>query len=161
MRKSFAVVNILLAIILAYSPVSAVQQSSPSAEWSAVKAMPEGDEVNVKLKSGESLRGKVMSVTDTSLLISRKNKTETLNRSDISEVYQVRGKAAKGKFALIGAGVGAGVGVGMGAARNSPPVDDGRIYPIMGAVIGGGIGAAVGFLFGQTRRKRVLIYQAR
>ena len=44
--------------------------------------------------------------------------------------------------------------------NNSPPVDDGEIYPIAGTILGAGIGAVGGFLFGQAKRKRVLIYQA-
>ncbi|HEX8746545.1 MAG TPA: hypothetical protein VF717_05040, partial [Pyrinomonadaceae bacterium] len=149
-------------IALIYSPVARARQSTTPGEWGSIKAVPEGAELNIKLKSGETLRGKLASVTDTTLSIKGKNnKTETLNRDDISEVYHLRRKAEKAKYALIGAGVGAAVGGGIGAARNSPNIDDGEIYTIGGVSLGAGIGALGGWLFGLGRRKRVLIYQAR
>lgn len=162
MRRNIAVLNILLAFALIYAPVAAAQQSASSGEWGSVKAVPQGAELIIKLKSGESLRGKLMSVTDTSLsIIVKNNKTETIDRNDVSEVYQSRRKSEKAKYALIGAGVGAAVGGGIGAAKNSPPIDDGEIYTIVGVPLGAGIGAVAGLLFGLARRKRVLIYQAR
>jgi small nuclear ribonucleoprotein (snRNP)-like protein len=163
MRRNITILNILLAVALAYSPVAVVaQQSASYGEWGLVKALPQGADLIVKLKSGETLRGKLASVTDTTLnIIGKKNKTETLDRNDISEVYQSKRKSEKAKYALIGAGVGAAIGGGIGAAKNSPPVDDGEIYVIGGLSLGAGIGALGGWLFGQARRKRVLIYQAR
>lgn len=163
MRRNIVILNILLAVALVYSPVAAVaQQSTSYGEWSMVKALPQGVELIVKLKSGETLRGKLESATDTTLSINgKKNRTDTLDRNDVSEVYQLRRKAEKAKYALIGAGVGAAVGGGIGAAKNSPPIDDGEIYVIGGVSLGAGIGALGGLLFGLGRRKRVLIYQAR
>jgi uncharacterized protein YcfJ len=162
MRRNIAILNILLAIALIYSPVAAAQQSTSSGEWGSVKAMPQGVELNIKLKSGETLRGKLTSATDTTLSITGKNnRAETLDRNDISEVYHLRRKSEKAKYALIGAGVGAAVGGGIGAAKNSPESDDSEIYTVIGVSLGAGIGALGGWLFGQGRRKRVLIYQAR
>ena len=162
MRRSIAILNILLAFTLIYSPVAAAQQSTLSVEWDTVKAVPQGDELFIKLKDGQTVRGRLTSVTDTALSITGKNnKTETLDRNDVSEVYQLRRKAEKAKYALIGAGVGAAVGGGLGAAKNSPESDDGEIYTVIGVMLGAGIGAVGGLLFGQGKRKRVLIYQAR
>jgi hypothetical protein len=162
MRRSLAVLNILLAVVLLYSPVAVAQQSTSSGEWGSVTAVPQGAELIIKLKDGQSLRGKLTSVTDTAVSIaSKNNKTETLDRNAVSEVYLLRRKSEKAKYALIGAGVGAAVGGGIGAAKNSPKIDDGEIYPIIGVALGAGIGAVGGLLFGQSRRKRVLIYQAR
>jgi hypothetical protein len=45
-------------------------------------------------------------------------------RADVRQVYIVHGKAEKGKWALIGAGIGAGAGAGIGYAKYSPNVDD-------------------------------------
>jgi hypothetical protein len=50
---------------------------------------------------------------------------------------------------------------GISAAKNSPNIDDGEIFTMVGIPLGAGIGALAGLLFGQGRRKRVLIYQAR
>lgn len=162
MRKSIAILNILLIVALVYSPVAAAQQSAAYAEWGPVKSVPQGSELIIKMKDGQTLRGKLTSVNDTSLRLTGKNsRTETLDRGEVSEIYQSRRKSEKAKYALIGAGVGAGVGGGIGAAKNSPPIDDGGIYPVIGVSLGAGIGALAGWLFGQSRRKRVLIYQAR
>ena len=162
MRIKIAILNIFLAVALIYAPVAAAQQSASPGEWLTVKSVPQGTKLIIKLKDGQTVRGKVSGVTDTALSITVKNsKTETVDRNDVSEVYQLKRKAEKGKYALIGAGVGAAVGGGIGAAKNSPPIDDGEIYPIIGVSLGAGIGAVAGFLFGMGRRKRVLIYQAR
>lgn len=162
MRRNVAILNILLAIALIYAPVAAARQSASSGEWETVKAVPQGAELLIKLKDGQSLRGKLTSVTDTALSITVKNRnTETVDRNRVSEVYHLRGKAEKAKYALIGAGVGAAVGGGIGASKNSRESDDGEIYTVIGITLGAGIGALTGFLFGLGRRKRVLIYQAR
>lgn len=162
MQRNTAILNILLVVALIYSPVAAAQQSTSSGEWGSVQAVSEGTELIIKLKNGETVRGKLTSVTDTMLSMTGKNnKAETLDRNDISEVYQLRRKSEKAKYALIGAGAGAAVGGGIGAAKNSPNIDDGEIYTIGGIALGAGIGAVAGLLFGQGRRKRVLIYQAR
>lgn len=162
MRRNVAILNILLAVVLTYAPVAAARQSTLSGEWGAVKGVPQGAELIIKLKSGENLRGRLTSVTDTALsIIDKKNRTDTVERTDVSEVYHVRRKSEKAKYALIGAGVGAGVGGGIGASKNSSESDDSEIYTVMGVSLGAGIGALGGWLFGLGRRKRVLIYQAR
>jgi hypothetical protein len=78
----------------------------------------------------------------------------------VHQVYVVQGKAQKGKWALIGAGIGAGAGVGIGAAKYSPDRDDSEIWIPVGLMFGTGIGAVSGLLFGQTTRHRTLIYAA-
>lgn len=159
MKRKTVVLSILLAISLIYSPVAMAQQST-AGDWSSVRAVSLGDELIIKLKDGKNVRGKVSGSTDADVTITHKNKSETFARDSVSQVYQLKRKAEKGKYAAIGAGIGAGAGLGIGLAKNSPPIDDGGIYPIMGTVIGAGIGAVGGFLFGQAKRKRELIYQA-
>ena len=162
MRRIIAILNIFLTFALIYSPVAAAQQSASLGEWGSVQAVSQGDELIIKLKDGQIVRGKLTSVTDTALSITgKKNRTETVDRNAVFEVYQLRRKAEKTKYALIGAGVGAAAGGAIGAAKNSPNIDDGEIYTMIGIPLGAGIGALAGLLFGQGRRKRVLIYQAR
>ena len=160
MNRRIAIVSVLLAITLVYSPLARAQQPGASGNWGAVQALAPGDDLVVKLKDGRSVDGKLNSVTDTELSVTRNNKSESFGRDRVFQVYEKKRKSEKGKFAAIGAGIGAGTGLGIGLARNSPPVDDGRIYPILGTILGAGIGAAGGFVFGQAKRKRVLIYQA-
>ena len=161
MRRKTAILSLLLAATLIYTPLTIAQQPLVPGDWSAVQDVPPGDELLIQLKDGKSVKGKVTSVTSDELSLIRKNQSETIRRDSISQIYHLKRKAEKGKYAAIGAGIGAGVGLGIGLAKNSPPVDDGEIYPIGGSILGAGIGALGGFLFGQAKRKRVLIYQAR
>lgn len=162
MRSKLAIVNLLLAFALIYAPIAAARQSASTGEWVSVQAVPQGAELIVKLKNGKTVRGKLDRVTDSALSLTVKNnKTETVYGNDVSTIYQLKRKAEKAKYALIGAGVGAAIGGGLGAAKNSPPIDDGEIYVMAGIPLGAGIGALAGWLFGQGRRRRVLIYQAR
>jgi hypothetical protein len=73
-------------------------------------------------------------------------------------VHVITGKAEKGKWALIGAGIGAAAGTGIGATKYRSDRDDYGIYVYMGTLIGVGAGAVGGLLFGQSRRSRELIY---
>jgi len=161
MRRKTAIVSLLLVATLIYSPLALGQQSSAPDNWSAVQDVPPGDELIVQLKNGTSVKGKVSSGGADELSLTRKGNTEAVRRDTISLVFHVKRKAEKGKYAAIGAGIGAGAGLGIGLARNSPPVDDGEIYPVVGTIMGAGIGAVSGLLFGAAKRKRVLIYQAR
>jgi hypothetical protein len=160
MRGRTTILSALLAITLVYSPLAMAQKAAGSSDWGAVQGVPPGDALIVKLKDGRSVSGRLISVTDAELSLSRNKKSETFGRERIFQIYSRKRKAEKGKYAAIGAGIGAGSGLGIGLAKNSPPVDDGEIYPIGGAILGAGIGAIGGFLFGQAKRKRVLIYQA-
>lgn len=145
----------------AHLPTALAWQAPLQEEWSAVQAVSIGEEMLIEMKNGERLKGRLSGVSDTTLTLSRKNGSTELDRTNIAEVYRVMGKAAKAKYALIGAGVGAAVGVLAGKAKNSPPIDDGEIYLMIGATVGTGLGALVGAALGGTRRKRVLLYQAR
>jgi hypothetical protein len=166
MRRKTTILSALMAITLGYSqmaiasPLAMAQQPAASADWSVVQALGSGDELVVKLKDGRSVEGKLASVTDAELSLTRNNKTEAFGRDRIFQIFEKKRKSEKGKYAAIGAGIGAGTGLGIGLAKNSPPVDDGEIYPVGGAILGAGIGAIGGLLFGAAKRKRVLIYQA-
>jgi small nuclear ribonucleoprotein (snRNP)-like protein len=156
MSSKTTVLGVMLAMTLVYSPLARAQQPAGSSDWGSVQALPPGDDLIVKLKDGRSVEGKLNSVTDAELSLTRNNKSETFGRDRIFQIYGRKRKAEKGKYAAIGAGVGLGIGL----AKNSPRVDDGEIYATIGTPLGAGIGAIGGFLFGQAKRKRVLIYQA-
>jgi hypothetical protein len=161
MRTKPNLVSVLLAVMLLNLPIAMAQQPAASGDWSAVQNLAPGEDIVVNLKDGRGVKGKLISVTDAELSLTRNHKSETFSRDRIFQIYQRKRKAQKGKYAAIGAGIGAGVGLGIGLAKNSPPIDDGEIYPQLGTALGAGIGAIGGFLFGDAKRKRVLIYQAR
>lgn len=160
MRRKTTILSLLLAATLIYSPLARAQQPL-AGDWSTVRNVAPGDELIIHLKSGKSVKGKMSSATGDELSLVRKNKSEAIRRDNIFQIEHLKRKAEKGKYAAIGAGIGAGSGLAIGLAKNSPPVDDGEIYPVVGTILGAGIGALGGFLFGQAKRKRVLIYQAR
>jgi len=112
----------------------------------------------VRQKNGKEIKGRMIEASDTTLTIDRDGKPFSIARGDIREVHVVRGTAQKGKWALIGAGIGAGAGAGIGYAKYSPNSDDSEIYIPIGLLIGAGSGAVGGMLFGQTTRKRELVY---
>ena len=103
----------------------------------------------------------MIEATDTALTIDRDGKPLSIVRNDVRQVYVIEGKAQKGKWALIGAGIGAGAGAGIGAAKYSPNVDDSELWIPVGIMFGTGIGAVSGLLFGTSTRKRVMVYDAR
>ncbi|MGH9971867.1 MAG: hypothetical protein ACREBG_29305 [Pyrinomonadaceae bacterium] len=102
----------------------------------------------------------MIEASETNLTLSRSKKVLNISRDNIQQIHHSTGKAAKGKWAAIGAGIGAGAGTGRGAVKYSPDSDDSEIYIVVGLLIGAGAGAAGGALFGATRRKRTLIYEA-
>ena len=93
--------------------------------------------------------------------IDRNGKPFGIPRADVRQVQVIHGKAQKGKWALIGAGVGAGVGATIGYAKYSPESDDSELWVPVGLMFGAGGGALSGLLFGQSTRKRVMVYDAR
>src|ERR1051325_4379555 len=130
-------------------------------DWAAVQALTPSDEIVITLKTEKEVKGKFLDAGAAEVSIERKGKRESVAKDTIAQIHLVKGKAKKGQWVAIGAGIGAGTGFGIGQAKNSPPVDDGEIYPVMGTIIGAGVGAATGYVFGISRRKRELIYQGR
>lgn len=158
-RKSVSVLLVLL-FLSSYSPLALAQQAS-SNDWAVVQQLRTNEKLVVKKKDGKELKGEMIEASDTALTIDRDGKPLSIPRSDVRQVYVIEGKAAKGKWALIGAGIGAGAGTGIGAIKYRSDRDDYGIYIYMGTLIGTGVGAVSGMLFGQTRRKRVMVYDAR
>ena len=154
---------ILLTAVLLSSMISpAVMAQQPAiGDWNAVESLSPDQEIVISLKDGNEVKGKFLDAGAGELSITRKGKHESFARYSIALIHRVKGKAKKGLFALMGAGIGAGAGFGIGQSKNGRYVEDGEIYPVVGTLIGTGIGAVSGFFIGQTRRNRELVYQAR
>jgi len=114
----------------------------------------------VRQQNGKEIKGRMIEASDTTLTIDRDGKPFSIARGEVRQVYVVNGTAQKGKWALIGAGIGAGTGAGIGYAKYSPNSDDSEIYIPIGLLLGAGSGALGGMLFGQSTRKRELVYAA-
>jgi hypothetical protein len=158
--KHKAIPLLLVIVLLSTHAPLAFAQSTSTNNWSTVQQLRTNERLVVKQKSGKELKGSMIEATDTTLTIDRDGKPVAIPRADVHQVYVIEGKAAKGKWALVGAGIGAGAGTGIGYGKYSPDSDDSEIYITMGLLIGSGVGALGGFLFGQTRRKRTLVYAA-
>lgn len=150
-------------VLLAQHPVAIAQGHGPRTsvhDWTAVQAMATDERLIVKQRDGKTIEGRMIEATETNLTLSRNNKVVHISRGSIRQIHQSKEKAAKGKWALIGAGVGGGAGAGIGATKVSQNRDDSEIWLPIGLAIGAGTGAVTGLLFGASRRNRILIYEA-
>jgi hypothetical protein len=150
---------LVFALWASQLPVAFGQQAN-SNDWGAVQQIKTNAKLIVKQKNGKEIKGSMIEANDTTLTIDRDGKPFAIARTDVREVSIRTGKAQKGKWAAIGAGIGAGAGAGIGFTKYRSNWDDYEIYPVMGLLIGTGVGAVSGFMFGQTQRKRELVYSA-
>ena len=152
-------VSLLLATLLLCS--HSTFAFSSATDWSNVQQLRTNEKLLVRQKNGKELKGEMIEATDTTLTIDRDGKPFSIPRADVRQVYVIKGKADKGKWAAIGTIIGAGVGTGIGAVKYSPNVDDSEVYIAGGLMIGAGAGAIGGLLFGQSKRNRTMVYDAR
>jgi hypothetical protein len=153
-------VSVAIALLTLSQPLTlAAQGQTSTREWSAVQALQPGVELAVRMKSGETVKGKLIDVSDAVLSIDHKNRPTDLERSLIQQVHRVEGKS-RGKSALKGLVIGGTAGLGGGLIIYLPGRDDivGWIVPAL-AVIGAGVGAALGAVFGKGR-KQILVYES-
>ena len=150
-------ISVFLALLLlsSYTPLVFAQSFS---DWAAVQRIRTNEKLFVRQKNGKEIKGEMIEASETALTIDRDGKPLSIPRAEVRQVYIVEGKAQKGKWALIGAGAGAGAGAAIGYAKYSPNRDDSEIWIPVGLMFGAGIGAVSGLVFGQTTRKRTLVY---
>ncbi len=134
-------------------------------DWSAVRALPVGGHLSVRLKDRKKTEGLLVSVSDTTLTLMRKDRTIEIAQPDIAKVYQLIPRSAGKSVArssLIGAGIGFGVGVAaggaLGAAEDIAALETMALFGTIGAGVGAVIGAIKGLA---SRHRRVLIYDAK
>lgn len=158
MKHKFIPLFLVVVLLSTSTPLALAQQSASTNDWAAVQRLTTNSRLVVKQKNGKEVKGLMIEANDNTLTIDRDGKPFEIPRADVRHVHLIEGKAAKGKWALIGAGIGAGVGAGIGRTRYSPDRDDSEVWTTVGLLYGVGIGAAGGLLFGQTKRKRVMVY---
>jgi hypothetical protein len=158
-RRTLPVILVLL-LFSSHTPLAFAQQAS-SNDWTVVQQIRTDQKILVKQQNGKEVKGSMIEATETTLTIDRDGKPFGIPRADVRQVYVLEGKAQKGKWALIGAGVGAGVGGAIGYAKYSPDRDDSEIWFPVGLMFGTAGGAVSGLLFGMSTRKRVMVFDAR
>lgn len=117
------------------------------------------DKLLVKLKNGNSVRGKFHEVSPHELKLSRGDKTIAVSETEVQQVYRLEKKSA-GLHAAIGGAIGLGaflVGHALAFPEERAPVhsDD----PLEMAFVGGA-GALIGWVIGRRARRQVLLYDA-
>ena len=153
--------TLLVLVLLSSNVPLAFSQQASSNNWTVVQQIGTDRKIVVKQQNGKEVKGSMIEATETSLTIDRDGKPFSIPRADVRQVSVIEGKAQKGKWALIGAGVGAGVGAAIGYAKYSPERDDSEVWIPVGLMFGAGGGAVSGLLFGMSTRKRTMIYDAR
>jgi hypothetical protein len=155
--------GLVLLTFLAHPSVTLAQRAAGPHEWSIVKAVPPGDELVVKLKSGKTIKGRLRAVSDIHLSLARGENVMELDQKDVQKIQRIVPKSAA-KPTLIGAGTGAAIalaGVGVAAAADDTGGSEGELAAAATgiALLGAGVGALVGLVFG-SRQKKVLIYES-
>jgi hypothetical protein len=162
--RQFATIVILLTSFL-LSPVTLAAQVAIN-DWSRLNSVANGSKLSVKLKNGKKMDGTFNSVSDTALTLMVKNTSTEIKRDDIRTVHQVGGTSVT-KSTLIGLGAGAGAGALLGAVGEASD-DDNSFGDLNGTAVAAGLtvlgaaaGAITGFIIGKTRKKRMLLYEAK
>jgi hypothetical protein len=132
-------------------------------DWSRLTSVPTGSKLSVKLRNGKKIEGVLSNISDSALTLLVKNTSREVKRDDVSTVHTVNG-ASVTKATLIGLGVGAGAGAIAGVAVRDPKdtfLNLDNVATAAFTVVGAGVGTLTGFVIGKTRKKKVLIYEAR
>jgi hypothetical protein len=161
-RKKVAKVVAFALMAIIARPQIMFAQAPPTpikGSWDAVKTIPYGNKVAVRLRSGKTLNGWMISASDTVLTLERRKNSTDVNRGDVLRVYHLV-KKSKTIGLLIGLLIGTGVGALVGELVEPEGTDDPGLTAVvlgfLGALIGGGTGAAI-----SGRTKRLLIYETK
>ena len=90
-RKKIAIVVAVALIAMLAKPQVAFAQTPPDpirGSWDGLKAVPPGDELAVGLRNGQTLEGRLSSVSDTVLTLAQRNQTTDINRGDVRRVHR-------------------------------------------------------------------------
>jgi hypothetical protein len=128
--------------------------------WDAVKSIPVGDEITIETRDGKRMKGRMSSITGTTLTFSSNNRPVDLDQPEIKKIYRQVTGGSRAKNSLLGTAIGAGIGAGIAlffVATYGEDVDADDFATTMG--FGAGIGAGVGVLFKGS--KKILIYEVK
>ena len=160
-RVIFPFVAILIIESAAVCRAQAVDdpEATASAFVESLRTVLTGDTLLVRLKHGNSTRGKFHAVHHRELELSRGQKIITISETDVQKVYRLEKKSA-GLRAAIGGVIGLGaflVGHALALPKERAPTHSADASLI---AYSGGIGALVGWVIGKRARRRVLLYDA-
>jgi hypothetical protein len=144
----------------------AQQTTAQNQSWDALRQLLTGEKLKVERKAGKKkVSGKLVSVSDTELVIERKGKNVSFMRDEVKNIWRVAPPSRKKQviFAAIGGGVGlfAGgiIGLGLAFKQCQPNCGDeeaGAVAAVVGLSVGGVFAGRA--LAGSG--KRTLVYSA-
>ena len=163
-RKKNAIVAAFALMAMLAKPQIAFAQVTPNpirGSWEGIKAVPPGDEVVVRLRNGQTLKGRLINISDAALTIERGKGTTDVTRGDTLRVFRMTSKSAK-RATLIGIGIGAGLGIAAAVAdaKDGPGEAEAAIGALIVGAMGAGAGALIGYIVG-SRNQQSLIYETK
>jgi hypothetical protein len=163
-RKLSAVIVAFALIAVLAKPQITFAQVTPDpirGSWEGLKAIPSGDKVELDLRTGQTLKGRLVSVSDTVLTIEQGKRTTDVPRADTLRVIRVVPKSVK-RATFIGLGIGAGSGLAGTAiyANSGGRGGEADLWALVAVVAGAGGGALIGYIMG-NRKQKALIYETR
>jgi len=115
-KRSLTAFIVAASLMLSATPVALGQQPSMG-DWSVVQSLSPDEQIVISLKSGKEVKGKFLDAAGSEATILRKGKDESFAKDTVAQIHHVKGKAKKGQWALIGAGIGAGTALESGRRR--------------------------------------------
>src|SRR5216117_1735318 len=101
-RRSLTAFIIAISLMLSVAPVALGQQSAVG-DWSGVQSLSPDEQIIITLKSGKEVKGKFLDAAGGEVTITRKGQRESFARDTVAQIHFMKRKAAKGKWALVGA----------------------------------------------------------
>jgi hypothetical protein len=155
----------LIMLSLSAQPIVSLAQTTTATvddPWDIVKTVPFGAELEVRLNNKAKLKGRLHTVSDTTLRLSRKNEIAELDRASVLKVYRLYPKSEEFKRLTsgVGATIGGGAGLGITLSTRGSGYNRPSTSVILIPLAGLALGAIGGYLIGDRMRTRLLIYDA-
>jgi hypothetical protein len=154
---------ILIFILAVPAGLSSQIPARKGEEWIPAAEVPPAAFVLVKMKNGETVKGKLNDVSTDAVSLSSAGRPVKLEKEEIATVWRLS-RSLK-KPVLVGTAIGAGAGAALGiAAGGCSPNDvlcfDRKATIPIGAAFFGFVGAISGLVFGLAHHHKVVVYQA-
>lgn len=145
-------------LILTAPGVMAQQTAARHPSWDVLRQLRAGEKLRVERKAGKKVTGKMISLSDTELVIERKGKNVNFGRDEVKKVWRVipPSRSDKAKATALGGGLGAlwGLIIVLGSCQSG--CDDAGVAAAW--AVSTVVGALIGYF--TQRGKRTLIYSA-
>jgi hypothetical protein len=147
--------------VMAQQPTTPNQSSiAPNQSWDVLRQLQAGEKLRVERKTGKKVTGKMVSLSDTELVIERKRKNISFGRDEVKNIWRVAPPSRKKQVIFTAIGGGAGVFVGFITALGIAFSEGGSEAGVYAALIGIPVGAALAGYAMAGSGKRTLIYSA-